>query len=126
MELGTFIEQICRYDRQEYFECYGQIEERLHNLEKILGTLEEAQRTLSLYCAIRLGKLLIEVKNPYAGELTISPDGSPVTARKGHGYGCRSIQTIAARTGGLCEFKAQNGIFCLQIVLPLKNAVAPV
>ena len=35
MELGTFIEQICRYDRQEYFECYGQIEERLHNLEKI-------------------------------------------------------------------------------------------
>ena len=39
MELGTFIEQICRYDRQEYFECYGQIEERLHNLEKILGTL---------------------------------------------------------------------------------------
>lgn len=48
MELGTFIEQICRYDRQEYFECYGQIEERLHNLEKILGTLEEAQRSMIL------------------------------------------------------------------------------
>lgn len=98
----------------------------LENALHAVAALEEAQRTLSLYCAIRLGKLLIEVKNPYAGELTISPDGSPVTARKGHGYGCRSIQTIAARTGGLCEFKAQNGIFCLQIVLPLKNAVAPV
>ena len=48
MELGTFIEQICRYDRQEYFECYGQIEERLHKLEKILGTLEEAQRSMIL------------------------------------------------------------------------------
>ena len=48
MELGTFIGQICRYDRQEYFECYGQIEERLHNLEKILGTLEEAQRSMIL------------------------------------------------------------------------------
>ena len=48
MELGTFIGQICRYDRQEYFECYGQIEERLHNLEKILGTLEESQRSMIL------------------------------------------------------------------------------
>ena len=48
MELGTFIGQICRYSRQEYFECYGQIEERLHNLEKILGTLEESQRSMIL------------------------------------------------------------------------------
>ena len=85
----------------------------------------EKERTVSLYCAVRLGKLLIEVKNPYAGELTLSPDGRPVTARKGHGYGCQSIQTIAARSGGLCEFKAGCGTFCLQIVLPLK-AAAPV
>ena len=98
----------------------------LENALHAVAELPEEQRTVSLYCAIRLGKLLIEVKNPYAGELTISPDGRPVTARKGHGYGCRSIQTIAARSGGLCEFKAQAGIFCLQIVLPLKNAVAPV
>lgn len=55
----------------------------LENALHAVAALEEAQRTLSLYCAIRLGKLLIEVKNPYAGELTISPDGSPVTARKG-------------------------------------------
>ena len=93
----------------------------LENALHAVAELPEEQRTVSLYCALRLEKLLIEVKNPYAGELTISPDGRP-----GHGYGCRSIQTIAARTGGLCEFKAQNGIFCLQIVLPLKNAVAPV
>lgn len=98
----------------------------LENALHAVAELPEERRTVSLYCGIRLGKLLIEVKNPYAGDLTISPDGRPVTTRKGHGYGCRSIQTIAARSGGLCEFKAQSGIFCLQIVLPLKNAAAPV
>lgn len=28
-------------------------------------------------------------------------DGLPVSERAGHGYGCRSIQTIAERRGGL-------------------------
>lgn len=97
----------------------------LENALHAVAALPENERTVSLYCAVRLGKLLIEVKNPYAGELTLSPDGRPVTARKGHGYGCQSIQTIAARSGGLCEFKASCGTFCLQIVLPLK-AAAPV
>ena len=95
----------------------------LENALHAVAALPEKERTVSLYCAVRLGKLLIEVKNPYAGELTLSPDGRPVTARKGHGYGCQSIQTIAARSGGLCEFKASCGTFCLQIVLPLKAAV---
>ena len=97
----------------------------LENALHAVAALPEKERTVSLYCAVRLGKLLIEVKNPYAGELTLSPDGRPVTARKGHGYGCQSIQTIAARSGGLCEFKAGCGTFCLQIVLPLK-AAAPI
>ena len=70
-------------------------------------------------------RMLEYIHQNYAGELTLSPDGRPVTARKGHGYGCQSIQTIAARSGGLCEFKAGCGTFCLQIVLPLK-AAAPV
>ena len=96
----------------------------LENALHAVAALPQEERTVSLYCAIRLGKLLIEVKNPYAGELTISPDGRPVTTRKGHGYGCQSIQTIAARSGGLCEFQAENGTFCLQIVLPL-NSAAP-
>ena len=95
----------------------------LENALHAVAALPENERTVSLYCAVRLGKLLIEVKNPYTGELTLSPDGRPVTARKGHGYGCQSIQTIAARSGGLCEFKASCGTFCLQIVLPLKAAV---
>ena len=50
------------------------------------------------------------------------PRGLPVSERAGHGYGCRSIQTIAERRGGLCEFRARGGIFSMQLVLPVKAA----
>lgn len=46
-------------------------------------------------------------------------DGLPVSDRKGHGYGCRSIQAIAQRNGGLCVFSAQQGQFLLQVMLPV-------
>ncbi len=50
-------------------------------------------------------------------------DGIPVSGQEGHGFGCRSIRTIAQRNGGLCMFTAQNGEFCMQVMLPvLANA----
>ena len=49
-------------------------------------------------------------------------DGLPVSERAGHGYGCRSIQTIAERRGGLCEFRARGGIFSMQLMLPIYAA----
>ncbi len=78
-------------------------------------------RLETLYCGVRLGKLLVEIQNPCAEGLVMR-DGLPVSERAGHGYGCRSIQTIAERRGGLCEFRARGGIFSMQLVLPIKAA----
>ena len=77
----------------------------------------KADRWVTLYCGVRLGKLLVEIQNPCAEGLVMR-DGLPVSERAGHGYGCRSIQTIAERRGGLCEFRARGGIFSMQLVLP--------
>ena len=63
----------------------------------------------------------IECKNPYVGEI-IMQNGSPVSAKDGHGYGCKSIETIVRKHQGLCTFKAENGIFTLRIILPVNNA----
>ena len=76
---------------------------------------------MSLYCGVRLGKLLIEIKNPCA-EAFVLRDGLPPSDREGHGYGCRSIQTIAERHGGLREFRARDGIFSLRFMLPIASA----
>lgn len=67
---------------------------------------------------MRQNKLLIEIRNPWR-RTDSHADGLPVSDREGHGYGCRSIQAIAQRNGGLCVFSAQQGQFLLQIMLPV-------
>lgn len=91
----------------------------LENAIAAAGKMEEDKRWISCTCVIRTGKLLIEVKNPYKGSVVMR-DSLPVSNRKEHGYGCRSIQTITEQNHGLCEFKAENGIFTLRVVLPVR------
>lgn len=79
---------------------------------------ELPQKWAELYCGIRHGKLLLEVKNPYTGAIPME-DGLPVTTEPGHGFGCRSIRSIVLQHQGLYTFSPENGIFTLQIVLPL-------
>ncbi len=95
----------------------------LENALRAAAGLDEPYRHVELYCAVRLGKLLIEIKNPYHGRILLQ-NGVPVSNREGHGFGCRSMQAIAARYGGLCEFSMENDIFQLQLVLPVKNVSA--
>lgn len=88
---------------------------------RVAGGLEPpARRVVGLYCGIRLGKLLIEVRNPYDTPPVLR-DGIPVSDEAGHGYGCRSIRAIAQRRGGLCQFLAEDGTFLLRVMLPAKS-----
>lgn len=91
----------------------------LENAIAAAGTMGEDKRWVSCICAVRAGKLLMEVKNPYKGSVVMR-DSLPVSDRKEHGYGCRSIQTITKQNHGLCEFKAEKGIFTLRVVLPVR------
>ena len=90
----------------------------LENALHAVADLPADQKQISLYCGVRQNKLLIEIRNPCAGPIAMR-DGLPVSDRKGHGYGCRSIQAIAQRNGGLCVFSAQQGQFLLQVMLPV-------
>lgn len=90
----------------------------LENALQAVSQMEDSARWITLYCGIRSNKLLIEIKNPYAGSIA-TEDGLPVTAEAGHGYGCRSICAIVLQHGGLYTFSPEKGIFTLQIALPL-------
>ena len=92
-----------------------------NGLENALNAAEkmtEDRRWVELYCGVRLDKLLIEIKNPYTGQIPFR-DGLPETTRAHHGYGCLSIRTIAQLHRGLCDFKAEKGIFTLRVALPM-------
>ena len=99
-------------------ELCAMISNVLENALNAVSELEWPQRWVSFSCGIQMKKLLIEIKNPYRGQVVFR-DGLPVSGREGHGHGCRSIRTIASRSQGLCQFKAEDGIFFLRIVLSI-------
>ena len=90
----------------------------LENALHAVCQMERSDRWIDLYCSIKRNKLLIEIRNPYGGSIAME-DSLPVTAEAGHGYGCRSIRAIVLQHGGLYTFSPENGIFTLQIALPL-------
>ena len=91
----------------------------LENALHAVSELESHLKWIELYCSIRLENLLIEIKNPYKGEVEFR-DGLPVSRRVGHGYGCQSIRSIVEQNRGVCMFEAEHGVFMLRIVLPVR------
>lgn len=79
---------------------------------------EGAAREISIFIGTSRNRLLIEVKNPYAGSVAFQ-NGVPVAQDGEAHYGCRSILSMVQRRNGLCSFEAKDGLFLLQIVIPL-------
>ena len=92
----------------------------LENAFRAVGELENDRRWIELHSSIRQDKLLIEIRNPYAGQVSYE-DGMPVSNREGHGHGCRSIRSIAQQHRGVCLFEAEDGVFVLRVVLPMNS-----
>ena len=90
----------------------------LENALHAVASLDESLKWVEMHCGIRRNKLLIEIKNPYAGKITMRDD-LPVSSREGHGYGCRSIRSIATQNRGLCTFDTEYGVFTLRVMIPL-------
>ena len=82
--------------------------------------LPESQRKVRLKLKYASHKLLLSVENPYEKEPIFS-DGIPVSKKPGHGYGTQSIRYITERLGGKCQFSVKNGVFSLQVIIPLEH-----
>ena len=95
----------------------------LENALNAVEELPEGHRWVEFYCGVELSKLLIEIDNPYTGQILFR-DGLPEATAPNHGHGCRSICTIVQLHRGLCQFKADNGIFTLRVALPHKISAA--
>jgi len=93
-----------------------------NGLENALNAIQmlpkDSARQIDVLCCIRQGNLLIEIRNPYCGEIPME-NGLPVSRAGGAHYGCRSILSIAQQHHGLCSFIPENGVFTLRIAIPL-------
>ena len=62
-------------------------------------------------------RFMIEISNPYVGDVVFGQQGIPVTDKPGHGIGTRSIVAFAEKHNALYRFWAENGWFKLQIAM---------
>lgn len=96
-------------------------------IEAVSGLAERGRRSISLTVRKRMGVVVLHVENYFQGPLVFR-DGLPETTKRGadgsrdalnHGYGTRSMRLIAERYGGTLECRAEDGVFHLNVLIPL-------
>jgi hypothetical protein len=90
-----------------------------NGLENALFAAEKIpdNRDKTVFCDCRTfdGRLLIEIRNP-CGRVAFE-HGLPVSDRQGHGFGVKSISSIAKKHNGLYDFSVKEGMFTMRAVL---------
>ena len=61
--------------------------------------------------------LVISIYNAYKGRITLDKNGLPVTEKKNHGIGLRSVRNIVERYGGSMEIETHNQLFNVSILM---------
>ena len=59
---------------------------------------------------------MLQIRNSFDGRIAFDKDGIPLSKRKGHGYGTRSILTFCEKNNAFCEFGAGDGVFHLRMM----------
>ncbi|MFR1009437.1 MAG: sensor histidine kinase [Ruminococcus sp.] len=72
-------------------------------------------------CKVKMGKLLINIENTYAGEVQRNGAAFYSTSHSGQGIGIASVSKTAEKYGGYADFSARNGIFRANVFIPLED-----
>ena len=88
------------------------LENAIHACEK----LPRGKRIIACKC-IEAPQFILQISNPFAGEIKTDKDGIPVSSEKGHGIGTRSILAFCERNGAVANYKIENNNFALRILI---------
>lgn len=83
---------------------------------------EERLRKVYVRALVNGGKLMISAENAYVGKIELEGElPKSKNPETGHGFGIKSIVSIVERHGGLYSFETEDGVFVLQLLLPLAS-----
>ena len=109
----------------EAIDLYVMFGNALDNAIECVSHLEDVQRRIISISIFRVREMVkIQIENPYDQEPVFQND-LPVTTKadkESHGFGMKSIRTVAERYGGYVTTTAEDGLFTLHILLPVKAA----
>lgn len=104
-------------------DLYALFGNALDNAIEAVSALDDpARRSISVVVRRALGCASIHVENFYAGARRFE-GGLPVTTkadRAAHGFGTRSMRAIAERYGGSFSAVAEDGVFKLDVMVPVR------
>lgn len=106
----------------DIFSLFGNAMENA--IEALCKIDNEEQRIIFLGVKTQLGMVVIHVENYYQGQLDFA-DGLPRTTKGDeyhHGFGVRSIQMVAEKYKGHVAVLTRDGIFNLNITIPIPDA----
>lgn len=96
----------------------------IENAMEYVSGIDDAEKRFISLAVRQKGRLLsIHVENYFEGALEFH-DGLPVTRKEDrnyHGYGVKSMRFIAKKYGGDMEIVVRDGLFQLNILIPMKE-----
>lgn len=114
-----------RLDFMQKSDLYSLFGNLMDNAIEAVSRLEdEEKRVISIVVTCQKGAVLIHAENYYQGELQME-NGLPVTRKEDrdyHGFGMKSIRLIAEKYQGTLVCGGADGLFHLDILLPLPEA----
>ncbi|MGN0306221.1 MAG: sensor histidine kinase, partial [Lachnospiraceae bacterium] len=99
-------------------ELCAMVSNALENAFHAVGELPERERFVDVRLCKFKGKLLFSVDNSCNDKIQAAGN-RPNLDKAGHGYGTRSIMTIANEHNGMAVFQSENGKFSLMVMIPL-------
>ena len=104
----------------DIYSLFGNI---LENAIHAVQELDPEQRTISLTIKMHGTFLSVNSHNRYTGQIIMEND-RPVTASSdtaNRGFGTKSITAITQKYGGTVSFQAKDGLFNLNILIPIND-----
>lgn len=86
-------------------------------LDNAFNAIKNAKdKWIEVKAFIENGKLFLEVKNPFSGELHFT-NGIPDSMKEGHGFGTKSMALLIDKNSGIYSFVAEEGIFVFRCAM---------
>lgn len=98
---------------------YTLLSNAIENAMEAVEPLPQEERVIDLYLRRQGGFYCLRIENPCPAPVTLR-DGLPVTRKEDanlHGFGMLSMKTIAEQYGGSLTVEAEEGLFCLNVLL---------
>ncbi len=78
----------------------------------------EVKRFIDFTCKCDSGRMTCCVRNSCRNDVAFA-DGMPLSQKRGGGMGTRSIRQTVESHGGMIRYSACDGVFTVQVVMPV-------